>query len=329
MILVTGATGHIGNVLLRKLTSYEMDVRVITLPGDDLTPIAGLDLDIVEADITDFDSINRAFNNVTHVFHLAGIISIMPGQDELLYKVNVEGTRNVVQACLENDVKRLIYTSSVHALVEPPHGTPIDESCSYEPEYSRGGYDRTKAQASLEVLEGVKKGLNAVIVCPSGIIGPCDYNISQMGQMILNYTNGNLKAYIDGAYDFVDVRDVAQGLILACKNGRTGESYILSGEKITVNELLDTLEELTLIKRPWLKMPLWVARAAGKITPLYYSNRKAKPLFTSYSAEVLVSNCDISKEKAKNELKFAPRPIKESIRDSVEWFRKNPPKENF
>lgn len=324
MILVTGATGHVGNVLVRKLLSKGMEVRVITLPGDDLRPLAGLNVENVEGNITDFNSILPAFEGVDKVFHLAGIISIMPGQDEFLYKVNVEGTRNVVETCLEKGVKRLIYTSSVHALKEPPHGTQIDESCSFEPEYSRGGYDRTKSQASLEVVEGVKKGLDAVIVCPSGIIGPCDYNISQMGQLFLNYMNSDMKAYIDGAYDFVDVRDVAQGLILACQKGVTGESYILSGEKITVNELMDTLEELTSVKRPWLKIPQWLAHAAGRIAPLYYHNRKTKPLFTSYSTEVLVSNCDINNNKAIKKLGYAPRPIKESIMDSLEWFKNNP-----
>lgn len=325
MILVTGGTGHIGNVLVRKLISHGQEVRVITLPGDDLTPISGLNLDTVEGDITDFESLQSAFDDVDIVFHLAGIISIMPGLDELLYRVNVKGTCNIVESCLKNGVKRLIYTSSVHALSEPPHGTQIDESCSFEPESSRGSYDRTKAQASLEVLEGVKKGLDAVIVCPSGIIGPYDYKISQMGQLFLNYMNGDMKAYTEGAYDFVDVRDVAQGLILTCRKGRTGESYILSGEKITVNELMDTLEELTGVRRPWLKIPHWLAHAAGKIAPLYYRNRKTKSLFTSYSTEVLVSNCNMNNNKAKEELGYVPRPIKESIRDSVEWFKENNP----
>jgi dihydroflavonol-4-reductase len=326
MILVTGATGHIGNVLVRKLKAKGLGVRVLILPEDNFSPLSGLEVEKVEGDVTDLDSILPTFDGVEIVFHLAGIISIMPGQDEILYKVNVEGTRNVVEACLENGVKRLVYTSSVHALKEPPHGTRIDESCSFEPEYSRGGYDRSKAQASLEVIKGVEKGLNAVIVCPSGIIGPCDYNISQMGQLFLNYMNGDMKAYIEGAYDFVDVRDVAQGLILACQNGESGESYILSGEKITVNELMDILEELTSVRRPWIKIPQWIAHAAGKIAPIYYRNSNKKPLFTSYSAEVLVSNCAISNKKAINELGYNPRPIKESIRDSVEWFQNNPPK---
>ena len=139
MILVTGATGHIGNVLVRKLTSKGKIVRVITLPGDDSKALSGLNIEHMEGNITDYDSILPFFDGVDVVFHLAGMISIMPGQDELLYKVNVEGTRNVVKACLEKNIKRLVYTSSVHALREPPHGTEINETCSFQPEYSRVG----------------------------------------------------------------------------------------------------------------------------------------------------------------------------------------------
>ncbi|MDD1764033.1 MAG: SDR family oxidoreductase [Methanobacteriaceae archaeon] len=325
MILVTGATGFIGNVLVRKLLLKKEKVRVVTLPSDDLRPLKGLDVDMVPGDVTKPQSLVPAFEGADVVFHLAGMVSIMPNQDHILKEVNVKGTQNVVETCLELDVNRLIYTSSVHALKEPPHGVIIDETCGYHPEYSRGGYDLSKAQASLEVLKGVKRGLDAVIICPSGVMGPCDYNVSQMGQLIINYLNGNLKAYIDGAYDFVDVRDVAQGLISACKRGKTGESYILSGEKITVRHLLFLLEEETGIKRPKLKIPLWLAKVAGKITPLYYKKRKSRPLFTSYSAEVLLSNCNISSDKARIELGYSARPLSESIRDAVDWFKENPP----
>jgi dihydroflavonol-4-reductase len=323
MILVTGATGHIGNVLVKKLLAQGRRVRILTLPADDLTPMEGLDVEIVEGDIRRPDLILPAFEGVDLVFHLAGIVSIMPG-DELLYQVNVEGTRNVVAACLKTGVKRLVYTSSVHALKEAPHGKVIDESCGYHPESSRGGYDCSKALASLEVLEGVEKGLDAVIVCPSGVIGPCDYNISQMGQLFINYMQGKLKAYVDGAYDFVDVRDVAQGLILASRKGETGESYVLSGEKITVRDLLLLLGEITGVKPPSLKIPLWLVKAAGRLAPLYYRGKNTRPLFTTYSADVLTSNCDISSIKAREELGYSARPLRESIENSIAWFRENP-----
>lgn len=324
MIAVTGATGHVGNVLVRRLLAEGWNVRILVRSSTDLKPIEGLDVEIVEGDVNDFKSLLNAFKGVKIVFHLAGIVSIVPDHDELIYRVNVEGTRNVVEACLETGVKRLVYTSSVHALKEPPHGTIIDEGCSYEPEHSRGDYDRSKAMASLEVIKGVEKGLDAVMVLPSGVMGPCDYKISQMGHLIINYMKGDMKAYMDGEYDFVDVRDVARGIILACKYGKPGESYLLSGEKITVKQLLILLEKLTGVKQPSIKIPLWMAKAVGKLTPTYYRARKTKPIFTSYSAEVLFSNCNISSDKARKELGYSPRPLEKSITDAVEWFMKNP-----
>lgn len=322
-MVVTGATGHIGNVLIRRLLEKDEEVKAFILPSEDLTPIKGLEVEIIKGDVRNIDSLVNAFQGAETVYHLAGIISIMPDKDGLLYQVNVEGTRNVVNACLKTGVKRLVYTSSVHALREPPKGITIDENCGFEPQYSRGGYDETKALASLEVLKGVENGLEAVIICPSGIIGPHDYNISQMGTLFLNYMNGGMKAYLDGAYDFVDVRDVAEGLILASEHGKNGEIYILSGERIEVPELMKYLEKITGVKAPSFKAPHWLLKVFSKFTPVYYKFIKDKPLFTGYSIEVLNSNCDISSKKARNELGYSPRPIKESIKDSIDWFKEN------
>ncbi|MGZ7049895.1 MAG: SDR family oxidoreductase [Methanobacterium sp.] len=323
MIVVTGATGHVGNVLVRKLLETEEEVRVFIPPFENIKPLNGLKVEIIEGDVRDIDSLLKAFKGAKIVYHLAGIVSILPDIDGLLYDVNVLGTRNVVNTCIKTGVKRLIYTSSIHALKEPPYGTLIDENCPFEPAYSRGGYDQSKAMASLEILNGVEKGLDAVLVCPSGIIGPYDYKISQMGQLFVDFMKGNQKTYIDGAYDFVDVRDIAEGLINASKYGKNGETYILSGERITVYELMSYLEEITGMNAPRIKMPLWLVKAVCKAVPLYYKLTNNKPLFTSYSIEVLNSNCDISSKKAQKELEFSHRPLKESIKDSVEWFKKN------
>lgn len=323
MIAVTGATGHIGNVLVRKLLAKGEKVRAVVPEFEDLKPLEGLEVEIIYGDVRNVDSLTMAFKGVEIVYHLAGIVTILSGNDDLLYQVNVEGTKNVVDACLKNNVKRLVYVSSVHALKEPPHGTVIDETCSYDAECARGSYDKSKTLASLEVLKGIQKGLDAVLICPSGVIGPYDYRISQMGHLIINFMKGDLKAYVDGAYDFVDVRDVAEGLILACKNGKRGESYILSGEQISVEELLFELEKITGIKAPSFKLPLWLVKAVSNVSPLYYKFTGKEPLFTSYSIDVICSNSKISSYKAHNELRYSSRPIKESIRDSVEWFMEN------
>lgn len=323
MIAVTGATGHIGNVLVRKLLARGEKVRAIVPSFEDYKPIEGLEVEIVDGDVRNIDSLIKAFKGAKIVYHLAGIVTISSGNDNFLYQVNVEGTKNVVNACLKNNVKRLVYVSSVHALKEPPIGTVIDETCIYDSECVRGSYDRSKALASLEVLKSIDKGLDAVLICPSGVIGPYDYRISQMGHMFINFMKGNLKTCVDGAYDFVDVRDVAEGLILACENGKNSESYILSGEQISVQELLFELEKITGTKAPSFKAPLWIVKAVSRISPLYHKFTGKEPLFTSYSIDVLNSNSKISSFKARNELGYSPRPIKKSIKDSVEWLKEN------
>ena len=323
MVVVTGATGHIGNVLVRKLVSRSERVRAVIPPFEDASCLDGLKVEIVEGDIRQIDSLIQAFKGSDVVYHLAGIISILSGKSELLYQVNVEGTRNVVEACLKTKIRRLVYTSSIHAVKEPPHGTVIDETFPFDPDNVLGDYAKSKAQATLEVLNGVKQGLNVVIVCPTGVIGPYDYKISEMGQLITDFIQRKLKAYVDGAYDFADVRDVATGLILACEKGCSGESYILSGEQITVRDLLLMLQEITKVKAPSLKIPAWLARTVGKIAPLYHRLTNTKPLFTAYSIDVLASNSVINSEKARCKLGYSARSIRESIEDTVRWLREN------
>ena len=323
MVVVTGATGHIGNVLVRELLLRGEKVRVVIPPFEDASCLDGLKVEIVEGDVCHIDSFIQAFERGDVVYHLAGIISILSGKSEPLYQVNVEGTRNVIESCFKTKVQRLVYTSSIHAIKEPPHGIVIDETFPFDPDNVLGDYAKSKAQATLEVLNGVKQGLNAVIVCPTGVIGPYDYKISEMGQLIMDFTQRKLKAYVDGAYDFADVRDVATGLILACEKGCSGESYILSGEQITVRDLLLMLQEITGVKAPSLKIPAWLARTVGKIAPLYYRLTNTKPLFTTYSINVLASNSQISSAKARRELGYSTRPVKESVTDAVAWFREN------
>jgi len=323
MAVVTGATGHIGNVLVRELLSRGKNVRVVIPPSEETSPLDGLKVEMVEGDVRQIDSLMRAFKGADVVYHLAGIISILPGKSELLYQVNVAGTRNVVEACLRAGVRRLVYTSSIHAIAEPPHGTVIDEMLPFDPDRAIGEYDRSKAQATLEVLQGVKQGLDAVIVCPTGVIGPYDYKLSEMGQVFIDFVKKKLKFYIDGAYDYVDVRDVATGHILVCEKGRTGENYILSGERITTEDLMLMIEEITAVRPPHFKMPVWLAKIIATFTPLYYSLTETKPRFTKYSIRTLTSNSMISCEKARCELGYSPRPTRESIVDAIKWFREN------
>jgi dihydroflavonol-4-reductase len=325
MIVVTGAAGHIGNVLIRELVSRGESIKAIVLPGEDISPLDGLKVQILAGDIRDKNFLISVFNQANTVYHLAGLISIVPGNKALLNSVNAAGTRNVVDACLQAGVKRLVYASSIHAVKEPPHGTVIDESCPYDPDAVLGDYAKSKALATIEVLKGIGRGLDAIIVCPTGVIGPYDFKISEMGTLIQDFINQKLKIYIDGAYDFVDVRDVAKGLILAGDKGKRGESYILSGQRISVHDLLHELQKITGIRAPLFRAPVRLVRAIGVLITPFYRLFKTKPLFTAYSIDVLQSNSFVSSEKATRELGYTKRSVKESIADTVIWLKTRKP----
>jgi len=323
MNLVTGATGHIGNGLVRSLVAKGERVRALILPGEDTTCLDGLPVELVHGDVLKVDTLPRAFEGVRYVYHLAGMISILPGRDSRMERVNVLGTQNVVSAALQANVCRLIYTSSIHAINRAPHGRVIDEHTPFDPVNAISSYDRSKAIASLAVQAAVCEGLDVVLVCPTGVIGPYDYRLSEMGRLILDCIDRKPQLYVDGAYDFVDVRDVADGLALACERGKTGQSYILSGEQISVRSILQSVLEITGERFSMLRIPIGVARFFAVFTPLYYRLRRLRPRITSYSLETLVSNSRISHERAANELGYQPRPLGESLADTVHWLRQN------
>jgi dihydroflavonol-4-reductase len=245
MILVTGATGHIGNVLVRKLLERGEKVRALIWGNEDTTPIKDLEVEQVVGDVLDPASLQPALENVDTIYHLAGVISIMPGSCPLVWQVNVEGTHNVLEAARQAGIRRLVYTSSIHAIKRSPHGIVMDETLGFDAENPFGEYDRSKAAASLEVQRAAAAGLNAVIVCPTGVIGPYDFRGSELGEVIRGAAEARPMFYVEGAYDFVDVRDVVDGLIAAQSHGRQGESYILGGQKLSVRYMLETVREVT------------------------------------------------------------------------------------
>jgi dihydroflavonol-4-reductase len=323
MNLVTGATGHIGNVVIRELMIRGKKVRAFVLPGEDLTPLDGLEVEIVEGDILDPASLSAAMKGTQTVYHLAGMISIMPGDYEKMRRVNVDGTKNVVAAARKARVKKLVYTSSIHALRRIPEGSVIDESVEFDPDNRMGDYDRTKAEASLAVLKAAAEGFNAVIVCPTGVIGPYDYKKSEMGTLLLEWTLKRPSVLIEGSYDFVDVRDVARGHVLAGEKGRRGEVYILSGERIRLTRLMELVHENVDHFEPAFKIPISLAKFISRFTPAFYRATGSKARFTPYSIETVLSNSHFSNAKAVRELGFKARSLEHTISDTLCWFVEN------
>lgn len=323
MILVTGAAGHLGNVLVRELLRRGEKVRALVLRGENLTSLEGLDLELVEGNILNPEDLQLAMQGIDIVFHLAAYVGLTPEKYALMEQVNVEGTRNVIEAALHCGVRRLVYTSSIHALERPPEGVLITESLNFDPVNPAGPYDRTKAMASVLAQKAACDQFEVVIVCPTGVIGPYDFNRSEMGEMILEWMENRPSICMDGAFDFVDVRDVAQGHILASEKGRNGEVYLLAGERITVRELRNLVQETTGIRTLLINFSSGLARFVAPLAEFYYRITKTKPRFTRYSVETLQSNSVISYDKAANELGYQPRRLRVTIPDTVAWWKEN------
>ena len=323
MNLITGGAGHLGNVLVRELLTRGEQVRVLILPGEDTQSLDGLVIERVEGNILDRESLIRAMTGVETVFHLASLVSITEEKLHLLQAVNVDGTRNVIDAAKQTGVKQLIYTSSIHALERPPEGILIDECLAFDPDNPAGAYDRTKAQASLLVLQASEEGLDTRIICPTGVIGPYDFRRSEMGELILSFMEKRVNILVDGAFDFVDVRDVAKGQILARDRGKPGETYILGGERIEVKFLHNIVQKITGKKTKAITFPLPIAVILAPMAELYYKITKTRPRFTRYSLETISSNSKISSAKAKKELGYHPRKLTKSISDTVRWWLSN------
>lgn len=324
MILVTGSSGHIGNVLVRKLLEGKDKIRILTKDGQIPPCLSNLPLEVYKGNLKDKIAVDKAVEGVEYVFHLGGIISISTYNSVELTAVNVGGTQNIVNSCIKHGVKRLVYTSSVHALPEGEFGKPITEDNDFENHKLFGAYARTKAAATVKVLEGVKNGLDAVICFPSGVIGPSDFRGSEAGRLIRDYATNKLPVYIDGEYNFVDVRDVVEGLISAQIKGRKGQGYILGGHRMTLDQffsILSAFEEK--MKKPKFKIPLSIAIPMAWLVETFCLVFRIKPLFTVYAIKVLQSNCEISSDKAKKELDFRARSINESIKDGLTWLKEN------
>jgi dihydroflavonol-4-reductase len=321
---VTGATGHLGNVVVRELLRRGTRVRALVEPGDEGRAIAGLDVERVPGDVLRPETLDAPFRGADVVFHLAGVVSISSLDIGAVRTVNVDGTRNVVEAARRAGVRRFVYTSSVHALTEPGRGGVLTEAAGYDPALAPGDYGKAKATASRIVLDAVARGLDAVIVNPVYVIGPHDYRLSEIGEVIVMFRRFPIPAGMDGCYDFIDVRDVAAGHVLAAERGRAGESYLLSGARMTVREMMGILARLAGRSPPRLFIPLGVAARLATLGTLFERVTGRRALLTPYAVHTLAVDFEISDRKAREELGHTSRPVEESLRDAWSWMTGNP-----
>lgn len=324
LYIITGASGHLGSTIVRMLKGVGAAVRGLVLPSQSAAEEENIRY--FHGDVRDRASLRPLFENTEDselvVIHTAGIIDISENVSPVMYDVNVNGVKNMIALCTEYGVKRMVYVSSVHAIPEKgDRGEELHEVNRFSPDWVIGGYAKTKAEATQAVLDAVKEGLDAVVVHPSGILGPYDGSGNHLVQMVMDYITGRLPACVKGGYDFVDVRDVAYGCITAVDKGVTGECYILSNRHYEVKEVLGMAREVCGGKRLPV-LPMWMARAAAPLMGWISRLRKQRPLYTKYSLYTLSSNDNFVHRKATRELNYHPRDLYQTIRDTVIWLKR-------
>jgi dihydroflavonol-4-reductase len=312
--VVTGASGHLGANVVRALVAAGETVRATDLRLG--AALAGLDAEFVKADVLDPSTLETALTGADFVVHLAARISIAGDPDGSVRRVNVDGVRNVAEAAVAAGVRRMVHCSSLHAYDVGATEGPIRENGVRATDPRLPAYDRSKAAGEDELRRVVDRGLDAVIVNPSGMFGPVDPEPSRMGRVLLAMFRGRLPISVTGAFDWVDVRDVAAALIAAAERGRTGENYLVGGHRASVTELGRLAAEVTGRRPPRLVAPLGPVRFAAQAAVRLVGPRRAgRLLLTPESLHALATDPVVDYSKAAAELGYHSRPLAETLAD--------------
>lgn len=326
LCVVTGASGRLGFPFCLELIKRGCKVRALYLNQDEIvTKLQENGCETMFCDVTDIDSVNKAFEGGTYVFHLAGVVSIESKLNDYIEKVNVGGTANVIEACLKQNIKRLIYTGSVHMLdPDNENGKTIYEPKRFSPDKVFGAYAVSKCRAGNLILDAVEsRGLDAVIGLPSGIIGPYDYNGSNFGEVVAQVAEKKMRVYFKGKYDFVDVRDVSEALCDLADKGEKGEVYNISGNVVEIKDLMKFVTDEAGVREIKFKIPLFLVKWFAKFSEAIALRRKRTVTVTPYSIRVLQDNCNFSHEKLSRLTGYTPRPAGESLKDHTRFYLNN------
>jgi dihydroflavonol-4-reductase len=312
--LVTGATGFIGSHLARALAKRGDGLRVLARRTSDLGPLEGLDFERTTGDVTDRRAVRRALQGVERLFHVAGMTSLRERDRAAVWDANARGARIVFEEALEAGVERVVHTSTVGAIgVAKPNGA-IDETATFNIGHLGLAYANSKHEAELEALRAVARGLPVVIVNPSFALGPDAPRGTSM-DLVRRFLLRRIPAYVGGALNIVDVRDVVTGHLLADEKGAPGERYILSGRNFTLDRLFADLARISGVEAPSVKLPGRVMLGA-----LEAGSRAGLPLPSSPDeVRSAMHWWTYRNTKARQELGFHPRPHEETLTDAVRW----------
>jgi dihydroflavonol-4-reductase len=312
--VVTGASGHLGANVVRALLAASETVRAVDLRRG--AALNGLDVEFVRADVLDASALETAFSGVEFVLHLAARISIAGDPDGSVRRVNVDGVRHVAEAAMAAGVRRMVHCSSLHAYDVGAINGPVRENGLRATDSRLPAYDRSKAAGEEELRRATGRGLDAVIVNPSGIFGPVDPEPSRLGRVLLAMFRGRMPVTVTGAFDWVDVRDVAAAVLAAAERGRTGENYLVGGHRATVTELGRLAAEVSGRRPPRLEVPLRPVRLAAEAAVRLAGPRRAgRLLLTPESLHALETDPVVDCSKAIAELGYRPRPLVETVAD--------------
>jgi dihydroflavonol-4-reductase len=317
--VITGATGHVGFNLAKTLLSHGHQVRAVV--RKDIRGLEDLPVEKSSGDVRDAESLRRAFAGCDVVFHAAARISITGFDRSEVTATNLMGTRNVLSAFRASGAWRLVHFSSIEALSPRPLDVPLDEERSLVRNGDGSPYARSKAQAEAEVRSAMADGLDAVIINPTAIIGPNDWKPSLLGSAVMAIARGSYPMLIEGGFDWVDVRDIAEAAVCAAETAPAGSRYIIGGRWASMAELADLVCAVSGARPPRLMCPFPVARAWAPLSMAFCRLTGRAPLFTSHTLKVLRGNRSISHARAERELGYHPRELAVSVRDTCRWFQ--------
>ncbi len=319
--VITGGKGYVGFALVKELEARGEKMRLLLRTDSEY--FDDIECEKYMGDVTSLEQLEEAFRGAEVVYHVAGIVDITGTKDKQVWNVNFEGTKNVVAACKKCGVKTLVFCSSVDAIPASVDMNVISEISSFDPDALEGAYAKSKAAASQYVLDSADENLKVCVVHPSCCIGPYDNNnTSSVGTMLNLYLKGLFPVSMDfGGYNFVDVRDVAKGMVAAAEKGGNGECYILSGYAHTLDEFIRTLAYVCGKKPPKFKIKKSMLEKFLPEIGTIFDALKLPPLLNEYSIRKLCENCNFSRYKAKIELGYEPMTLEESLRDTVKWMK--------
>ncbi|MGB6942821.1 MAG: hopanoid-associated sugar epimerase [Bryobacteraceae bacterium] len=317
--LVTGATGFLGWHVANRLLARGERVRALVR---DTSRVRELDGEVVVGDLRDSESLERAVAGCAVVYHVAADYRLWAKDPSELYRSNVEGTRNLLKAARDAGVERVVYTSTVGCI--GMHGDiPGNEDTQVDLEQMAGAYKRSKFQAEQVALEFARAGLPVVIVNPTAPIGDHDFKPTPTGKIVVDYLKGDMPAFVDTGLNLVDVEDTAEGHLLACERGASGERYILGCENLTLQQILTRLAAISGGKAPRWRIPYAVAYAAGLASTGWANLTGNEPRAPIDAVRMARKKMFVSLDKAKRELGFNPRPVDGALKRAVDWFRAN------